>query len=160
MRRYLEIYAIMFRNSLIREMSFKANFLLWIVVEALWFLGQIVFIDVLFQFTDQIGDWTKWQVILLIGTHQLTAQIFQAFFYNNIVAIPELIRTGRMDFMMLLPVDTQFAVSTRHFGLDSIVNAGVSVAVIGLALSRLGLRPDAAQWLLYGAAIGFGITIH
>ena len=160
MRRYLEIYAIMFRNSLIREMSFKANFLLWIVVEALWFLGQIVFIDVLFQYTDQIGDWTKWQVILLIGTHQLTAQIFQAFFYNNIVAIPELIRTGRMDFMMLLPVDTQFAVSTRHFGLDSIVNAGVSVVVIGLALSRLGLRPDAAQWLLYGAAIGFGITIH
>jgi ABC-type uncharacterized transport system permease subunit len=28
MRRYIEIYSIMLRNSLIREMSFKANFLL------------------------------------------------------------------------------------------------------------------------------------
>src|SRR5438128_1767277 len=27
----------MLRNSLIREMSFKANFLLWMIVEALWF---------------------------------------------------------------------------------------------------------------------------
>ena len=76
MRRYFEIYAIMFRNSLIREMSFKANFLLWILVEALWFLGQIVFIEVIFQYVDSIGDWTKWEMILLIGigpmeiTHQ------------------------------------------------------------------------------------------
>jgi len=31
-RRYIEIYTIMMRNSLIREMSFKANFLLWMVV--------------------------------------------------------------------------------------------------------------------------------
>lgn len=160
MRRYLEIYAIMLRNSLIREMSFKANFLLWIVVEALWFTGQIVFVEVIFQNVDRIGDWTKWEVILLIGTHQLILQIFQAFFYNNIVAIPELVRTGRMDFMMLLPIDTQFAVSARHFGLDSLVNAGVSVAVIALALSRLGLHPGAAQWTLYAAAVGFGIAIH
>jgi ABC-2 type transport system permease protein len=160
MRRYLEIYAIMFRNSLIREMNFKANFLLWILVEALWFLGQIVFIEVIFQYVDQIGDWTKWEVILLIGTHQLISQIFQAFFYLNIVNIPELVRTGRMDFMMLLPMDTQFAISVRQFGLDSVINAGVSVAIIGLALAKLGLHPSAGQFLLYGAAVAVGITIH
>ena len=84
MRRYFEIYAIMFRNSLIREMSFKANFLLWIVVELLWFLGQIVFIEVIFQYVDAIGDWTKWEMILLIGTHQFISQVFQAFFYLNL----------------------------------------------------------------------------
>lgn len=160
MRRYLEIYAIMFRNSLIREMNFKANFLLWILVEALWFLGQIVFIEVVFQYVNQIGDWTKWEVILLIGTHQLIAQVFQAFFYLNIVNIPELVRTGRMDFMMLLPMDTQFAISTRQFGLDSVINAGVSVVIIGLALAKLGLHPSAGQLALYTAAVAVGITIH
>ena len=160
MRRYFEIYAIMFRNSLIREMSFKANFLLWIVVELLWFLGQIVFIEVIFQYVDAIGDWTKWEMILLIGTHQLISQIFQAFFYLNIVNIPEMVRTGRMDFTLLLPIDPQFAVSTRQFGFDSVINAGVSVVIIGLALTRLGIHPSAPQWLLYGAAVAFGITIH
>ena len=38
MRRYFEIYTIMLRNSLIREMSFKANFILWLIVEVLWFV--------------------------------------------------------------------------------------------------------------------------
>ena len=33
----------MLRNSMIREMAFKANFLLWMGVELLWFIGQIVF---------------------------------------------------------------------------------------------------------------------
>ena len=45
MRRYLEIYSIMLRNSLIREMSFKANFILWMIVEVLWFCGQIRFLQ-------------------------------------------------------------------------------------------------------------------
>ena len=160
MRRYLEIYWIMFRNSLIREMNFKANFLLWILVEALWFLGQIVFIEVIFQYVNTIGDWTKWEMILLIGTHQLISQIFQAFFYLNVVNIPEMVRTGRMDFMVLLPMDTQFAVSTRQFGFDSVINAGVSVFIIGLALAKLGIHPSATQCFLYAAAVVFGIAIH
>jgi ABC-2 type transport system permease protein len=160
MRRYLEIYAIMFRNSLIREMSFKANFLLWIVVELLWFVGQIVFIQVLFQYVHAIGDWTKWQMVLLIGTHQLVAQLFQAFFYVNLANVPELVRTGRMDFMLLLPIDTQFAVSTRQFGLDSVINALASVAVIVLALAKLGLHPGLSDLLLYVASLAFGVAIH
>src|SRR5438132_13391481 len=97
MKRYLEIYAIMFRNSLIREMSFKANFVLWMFVELLWFVGQIVFIEVLFLYVDRIGDWSKWQVVLLVGTHQLIAQLYQAFFYVNVANVPELVRTGKMD---------------------------------------------------------------
>src|SRR5690349_20148830 len=58
MYRYLDIYWLMVRYSLIREMNFKANFLLWMVVELLWFMGQIVFIEVLFQYVDAIGDWS------------------------------------------------------------------------------------------------------
>src|SRR5439155_18045151 len=130
MKRYLEIYWIMLRNSVIREMSFKANFVLWMFVEMLWFVGQIVFIEVLFLYVNEIGGWSKWEVVALIGTHQLIAQIFQAFFYVNVVNIPELVRTGKLDFMLLLPVDSQFAVSTKQFGMDNVVNALVGVAIV------------------------------
>src|SRR5437667_369307 len=104
MRRYIEIYSIMLRNSLIREMSFKANFLLWMVVEILWFCGQIVFFSIIFGNVDHIGDWTKWEVVLLVGTHQIIAQLFQAFFFVNVANIPELVRTGRLDSLLVLPI--------------------------------------------------------
>jgi ABC-2 type transport system permease protein len=160
MRRYLEIYWIMLRNSLIREMSFKANFILWMAVELLWFFGQIVFIEVLFQYVDRIGDWTKWEVVLLVGTHQLIGQLFQAFFYVNVANIPELVRTGKLDFMLLLPVDSQFAVSTRQFGMDNVVNALVGVGIVIFALAKMHVVPAAMQVLMYIPAVGLGVAIH
>lgn len=160
MLRYWDIYRLMLRNSLIREMSFKANFLLWIVTELLWFVGQIVFVDVLFLYTQRIGDWSKWEVVLLIGTHQIVSQIFQAFFYVNLANLPELVRTGKLDLLLLLPVDPQFAVSTRQFGMDNLVNAGVGAAFVTFALGKLGVVPGVAQLVCYAVAIGFGVAVH
>jgi len=160
MRRYFEIYGIMLRNSVIREMNFKANFLLWMAVEFLWFLGQILFIEVLFQYVDRIGDWTKWEVVLLMGTHQLIGQIFQAFFYLNIANLPELVRTGRLDFMLLLPVDSQFAVSSRQFGMDNAVNALVGVAIVVFALAKMHVTPGPLQVAMYIPAVAMGVAVH
>lgn len=160
LRRYGDVYAIMLRNSMIREMAFKANFLLWMGVELLWFIGQIVFLEVIFGYVERIGDWTKWEVVLLVGTHQLISQIFQAFFYSNLANLPELIRTGRLDFLLLQPIDTQFAVSTKQFGLDNLVNALIGVAFVIVALIKLELVPTPAQVALYMVAIAMGVMIH
>src|SRR6476659_3675962 len=160
MRRYLEIWGIMLRNSLIRELSFKVNFILWLIVELLWFCGQIVFFGIIFGQVDRIGDWSKWEVILLIGTHQMIAQLFQAFFFVNVANIPELVRTGKLDSLLVLPVDSQFAVSAKQFGLDSIVNAALGGIVVCVSLSRLGVVPSPISILLYVTALGFGIAVH
>src|SRR5712692_9735464 len=159
-RRYIDIYSIMLRNSLIREMSFKANFVLWMLVEILWFCGQIVFFSIIFGQVDRIGDWTKWEVVLLVGTHQIIAQLFQAFFFVNVANIPELVRTGKLDSLLVLPVDSQFAVSTKQFALDSIVNAGLGGVVVCVSLSQLGMMPNPMSILLYLSALGFGVAAH
>ncbi len=160
MQRYLQIYSIILRNSLIRELSFKANFLLWMVVEILWFCGQIVFFSIIFGNVDRIGDWSKWEVVLLVGTHQIIAQLFQAFFFVNVANIPELVRTGKLDSLLVLPIDSQFAVSTKQFGLDSVVNAIVGAIVVIISLSKLGIVPSFGAVVLYLVALLFGIAVH
>jgi len=159
-RRYIDIYSIMLRNSLIREMSFKANFLLWMIVEILWFCGQILFFSIIFGQVNRIGDWSKWEVVLLVGTHQIIAQLFQAFFFVNVANVPELVRTGKLDSLLVLPLDSQFAVSTKQFGLDSVINALIGAAVVLLALTRLQITPSAGSVLLYLIALGFGVAVH
>ncbi len=160
MRRYLEIYGIMLRNSLIREMSFKANFILWMLVEVLWFCGQIFFFSIIFGQVDQIGDWSKWEVVLLVGTHQTIAQLFQAFFFMNISNIPELVRTGKLDSLLVLPMDSQFAVSTKQFGLDSVLNALLGLLVVIVSLVQLHIVPSVGFVGLYLCALAFGVAIH
>src|SRR4026207_904208 len=59
LRRYLALYAALWKNSVVREMGFKVNFLLWIVVDLLWFALQVTFIAVIYRHTERIGDWPQ-----------------------------------------------------------------------------------------------------
>lgn len=160
LRRYATIYLALWQNSVVREMSFKSNFLLWIVVEILWFALQLSFIGVIYLHTDHIADWTKWEVVLLLGASQFIQQIFQALFLTNCTQLSELIRTGRLDFMLLLPVNTRFLISLRQVDLGGFVNAGTGLLVIGYALRQLHVVPTAAQVLGFLLLCGAGVLIH
>ena len=158
--RYFSIYAALWKNSVAREMTFKANFLLWILVEFLWFGLQLSFIGVLYLHTDNIGTWTKWQVVMLIGGSHFIQQIYQAFFLINCTNLSELVRTGKLDFLLLLPVNSRFVVSLRQVDLGAFVNAGSAIGVMAYAAHRLHVVPGAGQMLGFLALCLAGVAIH
>ncbi len=158
--RYLGIYGALWKNSVTRELMFKSNFIMWIVVEWLWFGLQLSFIGVIYLHTNEIGTWTKWQVILLVGASHFIQQIFQAFFLINCTNLSELVRTGKLDFLMLLPVNTRFVVSFRQVDLGAFVNAGTAVGVMLYAVHHLDFVPGAAQIAAFLALCLAGILIH
>lgn len=160
LRRYAAIYGALWRNSVVREMMFKANFLMWIVVETLWFGLQLSFMTVIYSHTDRIADWSKWEVILLVGAAQFIQQVFHGLFLNNCTQLSENIRTGKLDFMLLLPVNTRFLISMRTVDLGSFVNAGLAVAVMIFAAGRIPISPGVVEitgFLLLSVA---GVMIH
>jgi ABC-2 type transport system permease protein len=159
-RRYAELYLALWKNSVAREMGFKSNFLLWIVVELLWFALHVSFIAVIYQHTDRIGDWSKWQVVLLIGAAHFIQQIFQALFLSNCVQISENVRMGKLDFMLLLPVNTRFLVSFRVVDLGGFINAGSAIALMTYALHQLHYRPSIAQIMGFFGLVVVGVLVH
>src|SRR5882762_8487149 len=158
--RYLAIYAALWKNSVTRETMFKGNFLLWIFVELLWFGLQLAFIGVIYLHTDAIGTWTKWQVVLLVGASQFIQQIFHAFFLINCANLSELVRTGKFDFLLMLPINTRFVVSLRQVDLGGFINAASSVAIITYASYRLELVPSFGHILAFLVLCLVGILIH
>jgi ABC-2 type transport system permease protein len=160
LKRYLKIYAALWKTSVTREMSFKGNFVLWILVELLWFGLQLAFVGVIFSQTRTVGTWTVWQVVLLTGTSNFIQEIYQAFFLVNCTNLSELVRTGKMDFLLLLPVNTRFIVSTRQVDLPSFANAAFALCVMTFAAHKLGLHPTAVQFLGFGALCVVGLLVH
>lgn len=160
LRRYFSIYAALWRNSVTREMQFKTNFLLWIVVELLWFALQLAFMGVLYSQTESIGGWTRWQVIMLAGVSNFIQQMFTALFLTNVNDLSEHVRTGKLDFMLLLPVNARFLISLRKVDLGSFINSACALAVMFYAGRKLDLHPgpfEVIGFLLLAAA---GISIH
>jgi ABC-2 type transport system permease protein len=160
LKRYLRIYAALWKTSVTREMSFKGNFILWILVELAWFGLQLAFVGVIFSQTKTIGTWTVWQVVLLTGTSNFIQEIYQAFFLVNCTNLSELVRTGKMDFLLLLPINTRFIVSTRQVDLPSFANAAFAACVMTFAAHKLSLHPTVVQLLGFGALCVVGLLVH
>ena len=158
--RYLTIYAALWKNSVTRETMFKGNFLLWIFVELLWFGLQLSFIGVIYLHTEAIGTWTQWQVVMLVGASQFIQQIFQAFFLINCANLSELVRTGKLDFLLMLPVNTRFVVSLRQVDLGGFVNGAFAIALMAYAARQLHLVPAFTHVLGFFVLCAVGISIH
>jgi ABC-2 type transport system permease protein len=129
-------------------------------VEALWFALQLAFIAVIYSHTDHIADWTKWEVVLLMATSNFIQQFFSAFVFSNLTQLSELVRTGKLDFMLLLPVNTRFLVSFRQVDLGGYINSAVGLAVLCYAGYQLHLAPSAAQVAGFILLAGASMVIH
>jgi ABC-2 type transport system permease protein len=160
LKRYFSIYSALWKNSVTRETMFKGNFILWIFVECLWFGLQLAFIGVLYLHTDNIGTWTKWQVVMLVGASHFIQQIFQSFFLVNCTNLSELVRTGKLDFLLLLPINTRFVVSLRQVDLGGFVNAAFGASVIAYAAHKLHFMPTVPHIMAFLVLCLAGIVIH
>ena len=160
LKHYAALYAALWKNSVVREMSFKGNFLLWILVELLWFGLQLSFVGVIYSQTESVGTWTRWEMVLLVGASNFIQQLYQAFFLTNCTNLSELVRTGKMDFFLLLPVNTRFLVSLRVVDLGAFVNALFGLCVMVFAAAKLHLHPSMGQLAGFGGLCVAGVLIH
>jgi ABC-2 type transport system permease protein len=160
MLRYLKLALALFRYSLSREMIFKGNFILWVFVEFGWFGLQLALVQVIFAHVNEIAGWTKYEMIVLIGTSHMVQQIFQFVFMINCMELPENIRTGKLDFLLLQPVNSQFMISLRKFDPGALVNATIGVGFIMYAAYHLHLHPTFSQTTLFFVLLLNGVAIH
>jgi ABC-2 type transport system permease protein len=158
--RYAGIWLAQIRYTIMRELMFKVNFILWVIVDLAWFGLHLSFIQFLYLQVNTVADWTKWEMVLLVSTNMLIQQIFQMFLMTNLTKLPELIRTGKLDFFLAQPASAQFLVSTRYFELGSVVLTLVSAIVCVIAIAHLNMPMSGAGLLVFPILVAFGVLIH
>jgi len=158
--RYAAIWLAQIRYTIVRELMFKANFILWIIVDLSWFGLHLSFIQFLYLQVNTVAGWSKWGMILLVTTNMLVQQIFQMLLMTNLTKLPELIRTGKLDFFLAQPASAQFLVSTRFFELGSVVNTLVVGIVCAIAIAHLHLDLSGAGLLAFPVLVACGVLIH
>lgn len=158
--RYAHIWLAQIRYSTVREMMFKANFILWVIVDLSWFALQLCFIQFLYLQVDSIAGWTKWGMVLLVATNNLVQQLFQMFLMINLTKMPDLIRTGRLDYFLAQPASAQFLVSTRYFEPGAIVSTGIAGVLCVVAITQLHLSFSGLGLLFFPILVSCGVLIH
>lgn len=154
---YLRVWATFFRNSIIREMMFKGNFLIQIVTRAFWFFAQIAMFKVIFVKVTSINGWTEDQYFAFMATGMLINGIVETFFMPNCANLSEQIRTGRLDFALVKPLNTQFLASLERVNLAMLSQVFLATILLTISLVRTGQPVSAIDVIGYLAFVMFGV---
>jgi ABC-2 type transport system permease protein len=165
---YLNVFLTFAKNSLVRDMMFRANFVIEAFSSLSWAIMNIGFYWLIFEHTSSIGretGWGKYEFFVFMGTTWIINSIVQTFFMPNSEEFSEMIRTGGLDFAMLKPIDTQFLISFRKVSWSSLANLFLGIVLIVVSLAHLVHRAEnpwrfeASILLLYPLYIACGAAI-
>jgi ABC-2 type transport system permease protein len=146
---YWRVLKTFVRNSLVREMAFRANFVLEIVTRAFWFAAQLVLFDLIYRNVPTINGWSRYEFLAFLATGMIINTLIEAFFMPNCANFSELIRTGNLDFVLLKPIDTQFLISFEKLDLGTLSHLLLSGSLLAVSVVQLGQPVDGLSALLY-----------
>jgi len=160
---YFRVFATFLRNSLVRDMTFRANFLIDTVSSTVWVFMNLGFYVLIFHYTPMLGvgtGWGKYEFFLFLGTTLLINILMRGLFLSNAVELSEQIRTGTLDFALLKPIDTQFLVSLGRIEWSAIGPGTCGLLLIVYALVQLGYVPGLLTLALYMLYVLCGVGIY
>src|SRR5690606_30418158 len=157
---YVRLFLTFARNILIRDMTFRANFLIETVSSTVWMLMNLGFYILVYQYTQEIGDWNQYEFFVFIATGMFVNSLVQSLFMPNAQEMSELVRTGGLDFALLKPIDAQFMLSLRRVSWSSLGNFFLAFVLLIYALWHLPGAPySPASYVLYPLYILCGVAI-
>ncbi len=162
---YWRVFLTFARNSLVRDMTFRGNFIIDTISSLAWVVPNVILYLQVFRFTDSIGNdpdwrWTQYEFYVFFATGLVMNSVVQTFFMTNIDELTDLIRTGGLDFVLLKPIDTQFLVSLRRIDWSSLANGIAGLAILGYSVAHLPCLPGLPQALLYCVYVICGTAIY
>jgi len=157
---YLRIWLASARYSVVRTLMFRGDFLVWSLVELFWMSVNLLLISVIYRHTSSIAGWTKYEMMLLVGTAMLVQRLLMGFFWSSLFEMGRNVRSGAFDFFLAQPGHPLFMASTRKLDPDGLANSFVAAAVVAYAAHRLGLHPSALDLVLYAILILAGLVVQ
>ncbi|MCA9041024.1 MAG: ABC-2 family transporter protein [Planctomycetaceae bacterium] len=155
---YLRVFGVFLRNALIRDMTFRSNFLVEIITRAFWFTAQIVLFELIYQSVNQINDWTRYEYFAFMATGMLINAIVETLFMPNCANFSELIRKGDLDFVLLKPIDTQFLISFEKVNLAMLNQIVLALGLLTYSLWKVGTTVTITNVLMYSLLIVVAVT--
>jgi ABC-2 type transport system permease protein len=157
--RYVRLLLAFAKFDLAGEMAFRINFLVKLVVEALWLAILILFYNLIFARTKDVAGWDHSQYLFFVGCHYALAGVIETFFLSNCTGYADLIRSGDLDLYLVKPIDEQFLISCRHVDWSAMPNILQGAGVMIWALVAMDWEFTLARVVLFLIVFLAGVAL-
>lgn len=130
----LRLTLLYLRVGTLNELQYRANFFIQLVQSLLALGTGLVVLALVFDRTDELGGWSRPQLLAVLGVFTLMGGIIRSVIQPNMQRLVGEIRLGTLDYLLLKPEDGQVLTSIRDVriwqAVDIVVGAVVLVAAV------------------------------
>jgi len=150
------------RASLQKELAYRANLAIGVFHSLLGLATGAAGVWVLFGQVPSVRGWDLPATVALLGVY-LIAEALRGLFIgpglDSLAGLSGDLWTGRLDFTLLRPVNTQFLVSVREWRFLALFDLALGGAVLAYGMSQSGASPSALDIAAFAVALGAGIVV-
>ena len=159
MKKYFTIYKTLILLNWYALVEYRTSFITKVLSSMLFTAYHVITVLLLTNTVSSIFGWSRLELLLLASTYSVFIGLYHMFISHNMSRLSEEVYFGRLDFLLLKPVDSQFLAT---FWLIDFVN-GFRV-VVGLFLSwyflhNMNLSITFIDVMLYSAVMILGLCI-
>jgi len=158
--RYVDLWISFSRNCLLRELEFRGNCLIKMAGNLLRLAITMVFFQVLFLHTPTIGGWDIHSTLLLVAVNQMVNGLYNAFFSTNITRIPDYVREGTLDFVLVKPIDPQFLTTLRYVNFSALFSLVFPLLIIFYLVAAGSIAVSLSAFALSLLLLSCGVAIR
>lgn len=150
--RYLRLIGCMARAAVQEELAYRSNFLIGLLHSLLNFGTGVLGLVILFGQVEQIRGWTFAGTLALLGVYLSIGALRGLVIgpsLNGLAGLGGDIWTGKFDWTLLRPVDTQFLASWSRWRIWSVIDLLLGLGVLAVAVAQLGTALGGMQLLAF-----------
>lgn len=156
---YLTLYPYFVSKCIKSRMSYRLDFFLGLIANALRQSLGFVFIWAVFRDIPEINDWNFYQMMFVYGMQAICVGLYE-FLFAGIWSVENYVQHGELDRLMLRPISTLFSVMVADVTFHGLGAAIFGTAICIVALIHLKISLGIGMVLYWLISIVAGTMIY
>lgn len=151
--RNIRFILLLIKLKLSHLMVFRLSFFGAFFADGTLFLVQLLAFNVIYGQVDAIGDWSRGQMLIFIGTFSMINALNMLIYFFGILTIPQKIRTGGLDLYLTKPVNPLLRLTFENVNPGSAPLILLSAGIIAYGIAVEQASVTLPLLLAYGALV-------
>jgi ABC-2 type transport system permease protein len=141
------------RLGVLHDLAYGGNLVIQVVTSTIGLAASLIFLAAVFAHTDTLAGWRSPDLLGLLGAFFILTGVLGTVVQPSLQGFIDDVRRGALDFTLTKPRDAQVLVSIKHVDVWKLVDVGLGLGLVIVALVQLDQRVGPAQ------AVGFVVTL-
>jgi ABC-2 type transport system permease protein len=159
MFRYLKLIVLFTRVSVQDSAAYRADFFAHVLLTLANFGAELIGLWTIFSNTRSLNGWGIFEMVALLGVFRTMSGFIGLTIAPNMRLIMDDIREGKLDFVILKPVNSQFFVSFRRVVIWRLADITLGLALVTIACVKLSSLLTTARVAMFIALLATGAVI-